>query len=327
MDNKRYSVFISSTFKDLEIERSKISRALLEIDYIPFGMEVFPAINEDRWDFIKNTVNECDYYVLIVAGRYGSLDASGISFTEKEYDYAVSQGKTILAFLHKDIETLSESKRDNKSNNQKLKKFRKKIEQSPGLVKYWETSDELALDVISSLSNAVKSAPAIGWVRADKVASEELLSEINELRKKNAELESKISMLEKKDSPAVEDIADLEEEITISGKSSSGYNRSSYPTSIKMSWKDIFYKIAPFILTTPHEGHMESVVGKELGLGIIDEQDFQTLKIQLMSLGLISCEYLSTVQGGMGWFWKLTSRGEKFLFEVRTVKTKKKEKK
>jgi hypothetical protein len=38
--------------------------------------------------------------------------------------------------------------------------------------------------------------PAIGWVRADKVSSEELLIEINELRKQNAELNKSLSEIE-----------------------------------------------------------------------------------------------------------------------------------
>jgi hypothetical protein len=38
---------------------------------------------------------------LIVGGRYGSVDETGISFTEREYDYAYEKGLHILAFVHK----------------------------------------------------------------------------------------------------------------------------------------------------------------------------------------------------------------------------------
>ena len=39
--------------------------------------------------------------IVIVAGRYGTVDdQTGISYTEREYDYAVAQGIPTLAFVH-----------------------------------------------------------------------------------------------------------------------------------------------------------------------------------------------------------------------------------
>jgi hypothetical protein len=46
---KRYQVFVSSTFQDLQEERQEVIQALLELDCIPSGMELFPAANEDQW--------------------------------------------------------------------------------------------------------------------------------------------------------------------------------------------------------------------------------------------------------------------------------------
>ena len=40
-----------------------------------------------------------DYFVLII-GRYcGTLFEEGISYTEKEYDYALSKGIPVLSFI------------------------------------------------------------------------------------------------------------------------------------------------------------------------------------------------------------------------------------
>jgi hypothetical protein len=50
--------------------------------------------------------------VLIVAARYGSVDAAGVSFTEQEYHYAVSQKKTVLAFIHNDLGNIPANKTD-----------------------------------------------------------------------------------------------------------------------------------------------------------------------------------------------------------------------
>lgn len=58
---KRYQVFLSSTFRDLEAERLEVMRALLELDCFPCGMEYFPASNDDQWSFIQDLIDQCDY--------------------------------------------------------------------------------------------------------------------------------------------------------------------------------------------------------------------------------------------------------------------------
>lgn len=51
--DKRYQIFVSSTYADLREERSKVIQALMEMDCIPAGMELFPAADEDQWQFIR----------------------------------------------------------------------------------------------------------------------------------------------------------------------------------------------------------------------------------------------------------------------------------
>lgn len=89
--DKRYQVFVSSTFRDLQEERQEIIQALLELDCIPSGMELFPAANEDQWTLIKKVIDDCDYYIVIIGGRYGSIGAAGLSYTEMEYRYALER--------------------------------------------------------------------------------------------------------------------------------------------------------------------------------------------------------------------------------------------
>ena len=83
---KKYQVFISSTYKDLVDERAAVTQCLLDMGCIPVGMEQFPASNMSQMDYIKMMLDDCDYYVLILAGKYGTIDSDGIGFTEKEYD-------------------------------------------------------------------------------------------------------------------------------------------------------------------------------------------------------------------------------------------------
>jgi len=102
-EDRRYQVFVSSTFRDLEAERQKVLQAVLEIKAFPAGMELFPSADDQQWEFIKREIESSDYYVVIVAGKYGSEAEDGLSYTEKEYDYAVQLGKPVMGFLFKDL--------------------------------------------------------------------------------------------------------------------------------------------------------------------------------------------------------------------------------
>ena len=81
---KRYQVFISSTFADLEDERKGVMEAIIELDCFPAGMEMFPASNKEQFEYIKSVIDESDYYVIIVAGGDGTIAEEGIRYTEKE---------------------------------------------------------------------------------------------------------------------------------------------------------------------------------------------------------------------------------------------------
>jgi hypothetical protein len=100
MAEQRHQVFVSSTYVDLIEERSEVMQALLELECMPAGMELFPAANDTQWDWIKRVIDESDYYLVIVGGRYGSVSKdSGLSFTEMEYRYALETGKPVIGFL------------------------------------------------------------------------------------------------------------------------------------------------------------------------------------------------------------------------------------
>jgi hypothetical protein len=141
--DKRYQVFLSSTYADLRDERQRVLQTLMEMDCIPAGMELFPAADEEQWAFIRQIIDDCDYYLLIIGGRYGSLTAEGVSYTEKEFDYACEKGIRVVAFLHESPEEISVAKSDvHPSARAKLEAFRAKVANGR-LVKFWGSADEL----------------------------------------------------------------------------------------------------------------------------------------------------------------------------------------
>src|SRR5207253_1332631 len=169
-----YQVFVSSTFADLKDERRAVIQALMEMDCIPAGMELFPAADEEQWAFIRKVIDDCDYYLVVVGGRYGTLTAEGISYTEKEYDYACAKGIKVIAFLHERPDEIPVGRSDiDPSIREKLGAFREKL--STGrLVKFWRSPEQLPGLVALSLAKTIKAYPAVGWVRASNASSPEL---------------------------------------------------------------------------------------------------------------------------------------------------------
>ena len=212
--DKRYQVFVSSTYADLKQERQRVIQALMEMDCIPAGMELFPAADDEQWAFIKRIIDDCDYYLIIIGGRYGSTTPEGISYTEKEFDYALERSLKIVALLHEEPDSIPVNKSDiDPTLRQKLKIFREKVA-SNRLVKFWKSAEELPGMVALSLSKTIKTYPAVGRVRASSVASEEMLIEINELRKENSELRLSLTDLQSNDVEEIVDIADFDASLT-----------------------------------------------------------------------------------------------------------------
>jgi len=179
--DKRYQVFISSTYTDLREERKAIIESLLNAKYIPAGMEMFSASNDEQFKYIKKIIDTCDYYVLIIAGRYGSINPSTkISYTEQEYDYVMSKGIPTLVFLYDDPYNLPFEKRDDK-NRKLLDRFRKKVSYSR-MCKMYNTQAILISDVINGLAVLKEEYPQVGWVRGGVVGDDKLLDQVKELK-------------------------------------------------------------------------------------------------------------------------------------------------
>jgi hypothetical protein len=160
--DKRYQVFVSSTYLDLREERHAVIMALLQLNAIPSGMELFPAADEDAWTLIKGVIDDCDYYLVVVGGKYGSIDPiEEISYTEKEYDYAVEQQKPVMAFLHGDPDSIPVAKAErSEAAQEKLMAFRSKI-QGAKHVKYWSNPDDLAGKVALIVASANLPRPRL----------------------------------------------------------------------------------------------------------------------------------------------------------------------
>ncbi len=153
---KKYQIFISSTYEDLKEERKQVQDTILAMYQFPIGMEMFSAADEDQWEIIKETIDSSDYYVLIIGHRYGSVikdgDYAGISYTQKEFYYALEKEIPVLAFLIDGKATvMPENMEQDSDKKEKLEQFIGEVKIGR-TVQWWVNKDDLANKVMNSLN-------------------------------------------------------------------------------------------------------------------------------------------------------------------------------
>lgn len=184
--DKKFQVFVSSTFLDLKDERQAAIRAILNLGHVPSSMELFPASSQDQLTYIKKAIDLCDYYVLILGGRYGSLSEDGLSYTEKEYDYAIEKKMPVIALVHADTSELKAKFVEQEEQQiEKLNRFRNRVRQGR-VCREWLTISELEAALLVSLTAEVNENPQVGWRRDTDQLSNEALKTINELQSRSA---------------------------------------------------------------------------------------------------------------------------------------------
>lgn len=344
MTDKRYQVFISSTFRDLIDERQAVLKAVLELDHMPAGMELFPAADDTAWQLIKDVIDSSDYYVLIVGGRYGSLGEEGIGYTEKEYDYARKTKKAVVPLLHLKPDNLPRDKTETDPDAwAKLEAFRKKVEAKHTCV-YWETSEDLKAKVIIGLTANIKRHPAVGWIRADAVPTDATVRDVLTLREQVSKLETELQKIRTEAPPGTEDLMQDDDtfEITYSFRASSpdglGY-RVAYQATIYPTWNEIFAGVSPVLIDETSErslrqafvAHFTRIAREELqedkDLKDHTLSDFSfaqtqidTCLVQLRALGLIRESDRKRSVTDKQTYWTLTPFGDRMMVQLRALR-------
>jgi hypothetical protein len=344
---KREQVFVSSTYIDLHEERQVIIQTLLQADCLPAGMELFPASDDEKWDLIKRVIDDSDYYVVVIGGRYGSIDDDGLSFTEKEFDYAESTSKPIMAFLHGEPGAIAADKTElDPDARNKLEAFREKA--GKRMAKFWTTADGLAGSVALSLIQTRKTHPAEGWVRASVAMTPEVEREMAELRATVATLEK--ALQEERESVVRREFdADLAQgddeydmpiivEYYTQKQVDDGKNRPAFAlehlTHVAVTWDDIFAELGPLLLDEASELRMRRQLNIfAYGAAISEEpapeeavetvdinadtDAFEDVKVQFFSLGLIEQSARRHQVTDKNSYWTLTADGRAHLMRLR----------
>jgi Domain of unknown function (DUF4062) len=332
---RRYQVFVSSTYTDLVDERREVIQALLELDCIPAGMELFPAANDEQWLLITKMIDDCDYYLVVVGGRYGSISKNGISYTEREYGYALERGMPILGFLHDDPGgiPLVKSERDAEAIA-KLDDFRAKVRRKP--VRTYRTPDELGAVVSRSLIKLIKSNPAEGWVRGRFAATPEMNEELSRLRARAAEEDLRRAATEAQESKLLEQFAQGADSVALRYTLKERHPISSPQVDERgvwhTTWDEVFSVAGPVMMDEASEGTIKNAITERIygqlaaegripttreRLGCwLDSESFGTVKVQFRALGLIEKGVRKRYARDDSIYWKLTERGDSYLVSV-----------
>lgn len=128
---------------DLVEERKIVIESVLHLGQFPMGAEFLKATNVTQFDAISKCIKESDCVILVVGEKYGSIyPDEGVSYTEAEYNYALTNGIPVLVFI-KNIVT----------NNipDDLKRFRERL-LTNAIVSFWNDEAELGARVSSVLA-------------------------------------------------------------------------------------------------------------------------------------------------------------------------------
>lgn len=305
-------------------------QALLNLDHFPAGMELFPASDDDQWALIKGVIDDSDYYIIVVAGRYGSVTDQGMSYTEKELDYAIASGIPVLGFLHNSPDDIPVKYTDqNDAARLRLDQLREKIKTGRH-VKFWTGPEDLAAKVIQAVSAETKRNPRVGWVRANLSSDPRRL---NELMEENASLKLTLSQVRHSPPPGTEGYAQDKDEYVVSFLiSSERYGPYEEDTrNVDFNWDELFYEAGPMMMDEAAEKAISGRLSQELPgyeqsgdlrkyqrVQITDDS-FETIKIQFVALGLIQKSNRKHAPSDTNIYWSLTPYGEQRLMRLRAI--------
>jgi hypothetical protein len=329
--SSRHQVFVSSTYLDLRPEREKVIEALLLLDCFPAGMEIFPASNDSAWEAVKKIIAQCDYYVVVSAGKYGSIDVkSGKSFTEREYEYAKAQHIPTLVFIHGDLMALrGDLLEDTDEGKTRLGRFHDRLK-NDHYVRHWTKADDLFAYVVADMTRLRGDEPRPGWVRAgsSNAAAE---AEISALRAQVIDLQAQVERGRESRPPTSLAQGDDPFEVVFTQLERDPKTKQLDRTVhvAQLTWNEILSVLGPVMYTEESEtklrGRLAAEIKRMAGLGGLNaanlsRDSWDKIKLQLRTLGYIQPSGRRHPVHDIDKYWTLTPEGETELQAVAAIR-------
>jgi len=329
--NKKLQVFISSTFTDLSNERQAAVQAILKAGHIPAGMELFTAGDISHMDTIKKWIDESDIFMLILGGRYGSIEPkTGLSYIELEYDYASKNQKPFFAIVIEE-EALKQKDKSlgasaiEQENPEELKRFREKVLSK--LSAFYSEEKDIKIAIFESLKDLNDKYSLNGWVRGNYAKTEEELTRINEMHEHINDLKKEVEQQRRAARKSISEFSQNDEELPKS------WFKEPFPE--KLNWNDVFLVIAKDCLSGGRKIQESNIRASldaffvnrlktdvEKGLAITFEDVLNKIKIQFSALKLIEFKTITSGQkNAMSTTWHLTEDGIEKYTNLSAIKS------
>jgi hypothetical protein len=287
---------------------------------------------------IKKVIDDCDYYLVIIAGRYGTIGPDGLGYTEMEYRYALDAGKPVIGFVHKNLGSLPANRCEAAPDaRQRLDAFKSLVQNK--MCRFWDSPAELGSQVSRSLVKLMKSHPAVGWVRGDLVPDESTAEEILLLKKQIETLQAKLDATSTRAPEGTAALAQGSDAFEFRYTFSTSGSRTTYTSNASVTWDEIFAAVSPIMINEAREPEIRSALSRLVSEKEIDElrsmeelkdqrlrdfsikdEDFQTIKVQLRALGLITKSGKPRSVKDTATYWTLTPYGDTVMMRLRALR-------
>jgi len=324
MLDTRYQIFISTSGRDMQSERMVLSQTLVGMGFFAWGLEHRTPLTTT---LARRQIDECDYVILLLGSQYGEQAISGVSYLSLEYEYALSQAKPIIVFMHEQPENREiDLQETHPQLKDKFLAFRKKLLHEAEHIFYFKTPRELELAVRLNIPLMVEQHMGQGWVPAHQ--AQQLQDEIKLLKSKILQLEQRvIEPSIQLNEVAPQDIFAFEYQI----QAFQDGNFKELKRQRQMTWSQLLSVLAKRFETAMPEENFAACLNEYLNQAGLEDARQELPRAHAVACAQINHKALFRIKNQMqsqGWIvptqteqsyglWKLTTKAQKILLSYK----------
>ncbi|WP_051049930.1 hypothetical protein [Nafulsella turpanensis] len=210
------------------------------------------------------------------------------------------------------------------------------------MCRYWTSASDLGSQVSRSLIKLIKSKPRVGWVKADRLPTEDTVKEILGLRSQVEQLQKELELNQTSSPKGIENLSQGEDKFVLNytykvDDENVWSNPEIFESELELTWNKIFYKVSPFMIDEASEERIKSAIEQQISEEDFEElsdlhdgkrisnirlsiESFQTIKIQLRALGLITRSTKKRSIKDTSTYWKITPYGDYVMVKLRALR-------
>jgi hypothetical protein len=326
---KKYHIFVSSTADDLKNERQALCRIIFELGHIPICADSLDITEKAGWRIIKKNIADSDYFISLVAHRYGQLPeglGGRAGSAEIEYAQAIRARVPVLALIIADKARWKDAKKDKERKLVgALNEFKEKLRSHP--YAEWLNMQDLNQNARELLSRELALNPAGAWVPGSEQAAPETANALGRLMADNEELRRRLALCgagrtrrQKGARRALEALA--ANRISLSFFYSDGEN---WENTIECRFLRLFKLLVPELYlgksTSELSGFLGGILNPDLSRVVRKEYPTPSNTIKKIMADLHSLRLVQYISSGSEEVWQISDYGKELysLYRLRQL--------